>query len=97
LKLREYRENLEADAIAAARDMGQTVEDKYLESIGFKPPAAPRGRRKKERTNPTVQLSLLRVPDISVQISVDDFVQKPIEEVYGSEKQSEQMRASLLG
>ncbi len=77
IKIREYREKLKSEAMNAARDAGQEIEDFYLEHIGFEQPKKRRGRKKKARGKPGVELSLLRPPSISVQISFPNFVQKP--------------------
>jgi hypothetical protein len=90
-----YRKKLEADAIAAARDAGQGVEDEYLKSIGFASAetAKKRGRPREERGQSAVQLTVVSIPDISVQIhSVQNLKADP----YRSEIKSAQKSASLF-
>ncbi len=99
LQVREYREKIEADAIKAARDAGQKFEDEYLAAIGFTS-KEPRGRPKKDRTEPSVQLSILRVPALSVQINgyqtEPNYVQKEESIPYEIEIGDVQKSASLL-
>lgn len=99
-KIQAYREKLNADAIALARDAGDQVLDQYFGAIAFVPPEETRGRDPKPRDSSSVQLSLLNLPELSVQIKVDppqpDSVQKPNGIPYKGETDSAQINASLL-
>lgn len=99
LKLKEYRKRLEADAIALARDAGDELEQKYFEAIGFKRPAR-QGRRKNDRSDCAVQLSLLQPPQLSVQITANGSnghsVQSAPDPLYTSENGTVQISPSLL-
>ncbi|MDQ2843462.1 MAG: hypothetical protein M3Y72_20955 [Acidobacteriota bacterium] len=100
LEITAFAKKLEADAIKAARDEHERIVKEYLAARGYVPPEEARGRPRKERENPAVQLTLLRVPNLSVQINGykhdADSVQKPNGYPYKSENASAQISASLL-
>jgi hypothetical protein len=95
-----FAKKLEADAIKAARDEHERIVKEYLAARGFVPPEETRGRPRKERENPVAQLSLLQVPNLSVQINgyqhAPNSVQKPNGVPYKRENSSAQITPSLL-
>jgi hypothetical protein len=98
-RIQEYRKKLEADAMAAARTKGQELVDEYFEAIGFQHKTL-RGRPKVEREEEVVQLSLLALPELSVQISRISGVANSVQEggpiPYKSQNGSVQITPSLL-
>src|SRR5450631_505845 len=94
--IREHRKKLLRDAVAAARDQGQAIEDEWLAAIGYED-GERRGRRKGGREGSIVKLAVSGFPELSVQINgAANSVQNGNGPVYRNESGSVQISASLL-
>ena len=97
--IREHRKKLLRDAVAAARDKGQGIEDEWLAVIGYED-GERRGRRKGGREGRIVELAVSGFPELSVQIKGaaknGDSVQNGNGPMYRNESDSAQISASLL-
>ena len=95
LQAAEYKEQLEADAIKAARAAGDQFLDQIVQRAGFDDPEQ-RGRKPKPRAL-IAKLTIVVAPDeFSVQKKTGNFVQKLEPIVYGTENPVVQKSASLL-
>jgi hypothetical protein len=94
--IREHRKKLVRDAVTAARDQGQRIEDEWLAAIGYED-GERRGRRKGGREGSIVKLEVSGFPELSVQINgAANSVQNGNGPVYRNESGSVQISASLL-
>jgi len=62
-QLQTYKRKLAAEALAAARALGDELEQRWQSQIGYTPKKQPRGRPKTARSSPMLQLSLIEAPN----------------------------------